>query len=144
MGGFMFNGLFLGISTLVCLIGLIGLLVLLAFKDKDSTSIGRILSQVTSAKWILTVLAGISFLMFSASVVIVIIHQRDKIDTALAVSMMGNLLILIQSVYNLYFNRKDDQKLNSSDQSNDNSPQLKKPQFTNTIPPIEIKPPEQK
>jgi len=146
MEGFMFNGMFLGIATLLSIVGAIGLLVLLALKDKDGDSIGRILAQVTSAKWILTVLAGLSFLFFAASVVIVIIHQRDKIEPALAVSMMGNLLILIQSVYNMYFNRKDINTLpvlNPQDQPTDTM-QAKKPQFTNTIPPMEIKPPEQK
>jgi len=130
---FMFNGLFLGISVIVCILGVISLLVLLACKDKSGDSIGRILSQVTSARWILTVLAGISFLLFCASVAIVIIHQRETIDNALAVSMMANLLILIQSVYNMYFNKKPEN-------GNGSNPDVS----SSEIKTLEVKPPEQK
>ena len=56
---FMFNGLFLGISTIICLLSIIFMIVVMAFKDTKSISI--ILKQILSARWILAVLAGISF-----------------------------------------------------------------------------------
>jgi DMSO reductase anchor subunit len=128
------HGLVFGISILLIISGLIGFFILLAVKTKDSNSISKIVAQVTSARWILTVLAGISFLLFSASVVIVIVHQRDKIEPALAVSMMANLLILVQSVYNMYFHRKDGGNGNGLNPNSDNT-------FQDNL---QAKPPEQK
>lgn len=108
--GFMFNGLFLGSALLAVIIGVMILFGVLAFKD--TKSIERVLSQMTSARWILAVLAvlaGIAFLFFCASLVVGIIAQREKLEVKDIMAMMGLLLLVIQGVYKDYFNSKRDE-----------------------------------
>lgn len=105
--GFMFNGLFLGSALLAVIIGVMILFGVLAFKD--TKSIERVLSQMTFARWILAVLAGIAFLFFCASLVVGIIAQREKLEVKDIMAMMGLLLLVIQGVYKDYFNSKRDE-----------------------------------
>lgn len=100
---FMFNGLFLGISTIICLLSIIFMIVVMALKDTKSISV--ILKQILSARWLLAVLAGISFLAFCAATTIAVVAQRDAFKPETIVSILGMLLLVIQGVYKDYFHR---------------------------------------
>ena len=103
---FMFNGLFLGISALICILAVIFMVVIMALKDTKNISV--ILKQILSARWILAVLAGISFLAFCASTTIAVVAQRDAFKPETIVSILGMLLLVIQGVYKDYFHRTRD------------------------------------
>lgn len=78
---------------------------------KDTGSISKVLSQVTSARWILTVMAGAAFLLFSIAVFSALIAQKAKVEQETLVAIFGSLLLVIQGVYKDYFNRsREDNK----------------------------------
>ena len=132
--GFMFNGMFLGVSLLICILGIMILLGVLAFRD--TKSIARVLGQMTSARWILAVMAGVAFVFFCGSVVITIISQRMEFKPETIIAMLGSLLLVIQGVYKDYFNAKSTESFGNGNGSDGlPTPELKKP---------EIKPPEVK
>ena len=123
---FMFNGLFLGSSLLICIIGIISLLGVLAFKD--TKSIALVIGQVMSARWILAVFAGIAFLFFCAAVVVAIISQRMEFKPETIVSILGMLLLVIQGVYKDYFQAKNIEGKNGNGIV-DSPPEAKKPEI---------------
>ena len=115
---FMFNGLFLGVVAILALIGVIIMIVTMCFKDPGN--IPQVLRQILSARWILAVMAGVSFVAFCAAVAIAMIAQRMDFKPEVIVSVLGMLLLVIQGVYKDYFHRsrENDNGGDSTIQSN--------------------------
>ena len=65
----------------------------------------RLVSQATSGRWILTVLAGGAFFLFSFALALVFIKERADFKPETIVAMFSALLLVIQGVYKDYFNR---------------------------------------
>lgn len=61
-----------------------------------------VVNQISSGRWILTILAGISFLLFSMAVAYTIFKNKEfKPETIVA--MFSTVLVVIQNVFNNYF-----------------------------------------
>ena len=71
-------------------------------------NLDRFVSQVTSGRWILTVLAGLAFFAFCLMLVVMGIMLRSQFKAETIVSMFASLLIIIQGVYKDYFYRSRD------------------------------------
>lgn len=80
----------------------------------------RVVSQMSSGRWILTVLAGAAFFVFSIAIAYVIVKQRIEFKPETLVAMFSALLLVVQSVYHLYFNK--DGNGDSQDGGNDSPP----------------------
>jgi hypothetical protein len=65
----------------------------------------RVVSQMSSGRWILTVLAGAAFFAFSIAIAYVIVKQHTEFKPETLVAMFSALLLVVQSVYHLYFNK---------------------------------------
>jgi len=65
----------------------------------------RVVRQFSSGRWILTVLAGWAFFLFSVGIVYVIVKQRAEFKPETIVAMFSALLLVVQGVYHLYFNK---------------------------------------
>ena len=89
----------------------------------------RLVSQGTSGRWLLTVLAGMSFAAFSIVLAYVIAKQRAEFKPETLVAMFSALLLVVQGVYKDFFHNNGD---TSSDiDSSDIHPQIQPP-----IPPM--------
>ena len=75
----------------------------------------KIANQVTSARWILTVLAGIAFLVFAFTVSYVICRTYTQFKPETLIAMFSALLLVIQGCYKDYFSRGDRQNNNGND-----------------------------
>jgi len=102
----LFNGLFLGISVVLALLGVLAMIIIMCFKD--TANIAPVLRQVLSARWVLAVLAGVAFVGFCAAIVICIVSLRMQFKPETLISVLGMLLLVIQGVYKDYFNRQRD------------------------------------
>lgn len=83
-----------------------------------TTKSDRFINQTTSARWILTILAGVSFFAFSMAVAYVILKQRMDFKPETVIAMFSSLLLIIQGVYKDYFH-KINGDANNSNSSND-------------------------
>lgn len=61
----------------------------------------RFVSQATSARWILAVLAGLGFIGFTFTVSVILWSIRSTIKAEAAVAMFSALLLVIQGVLGL-------------------------------------------
>jgi len=75
----------------------------------------RFVHQATSGRWILTVLAGASFFLFSIGLAYVIVKQRVEFKPETLVAMFSALLLVIQGVYKDYFSKNTDGEKTDSD-----------------------------
>ena len=66
----------------------------------------RFVSQVTSGRWILTVLAGAAFFGFCVALCFIAVKERADFKPETIVAMFSALLLVIQGVYKDYFNRE--------------------------------------
>ena len=121
---FMFNGLFWGLSVLACVLSVMIMICVMAFKDTHNIS--KILGQILSARWILAVLAGIAFLAFCAAITVAIVSQRMEFKPEVIVSVLGMLLLVIQGVYKDYFHRNRENE-GSNNGNGDNGAEAKPP-----------------
>lgn len=76
----------------------------------DRPILRRFSLQLSSGKWILTVLAGIAFSAFSMGLVYIMIKQRGDFKSETLVAMFSSLLLVIQGVYKDYFNKNGEDK----------------------------------
>jgi hypothetical protein len=102
----------LGVLFLLSVIGVIVSMIALVFKDTGS--IARVIAQVTSGRWILTVLAGVAFAFLVAGITMVIIATKTQFKPETIVAMFSSVLLVIQGVYKDYFNRSRDDRENGS------------------------------
>lgn len=65
----------------------------------------RFVSQATSGRWILTILAGGSFFLFCLALSLVVYKSRAQFKPETIVAMFSAVLLVIQGVYKDYFNR---------------------------------------
>ena len=68
----------------------------------------RLVSQGTSGRWILTILAGFSFFIFAVSLSYVMLKQRTEFKPETLVAMFSSLLLVISNVFKEYFNKNGD------------------------------------
>ena len=68
----------------------------------------RFVGQVTSGRWILTVLAGLSFFSFTLALSYVVLKQRAEFKPETLVAMFSALLLVVQGVYKDYFTKGSD------------------------------------
>jgi hypothetical protein len=68
----------------------------------------RVVTQSTSGRWILTVLAGWAFFAFCMVFGYVMVKQRMEFKPETLVAMFSALLLVIQGVYKDYFNKNGD------------------------------------
>jgi hypothetical protein len=73
-------------------------------------AIQRITNQLTSGRWLLTVLAGLAFFAFAGALSYLIIKQRTEFKAETVVAMFSALLLVIQGVYKDYFHRNGDKE----------------------------------
>lgn len=69
------------------------------------TKLDRVLSQVFSGRWILTVLAGLSYAAFTTAVCYAMYKNPEQFKAETLVAMFSALLLIAQGVYKDYFNR---------------------------------------
>ena len=72
-----------------------------------ATKSDKFINQVTSGRWILSIIAGIAFFVFSITVSYVIIKTFDAFKPETLIAMFSSLLLVIQSVYKDYFAKLD-------------------------------------
>lgn len=65
----------------------------------------RVLAQITSGRWILTVMAGAAFFGFCVAIALVVYKSRTQFKPETIVAMFSTALLVIQGVYKDYFNR---------------------------------------
>lgn len=101
----------LGMGLSFLLISIIAVIVAATMITRGSKNGERLrmIKQVTSAKWLLTVGAMISFLGLSLGVFIILVSMRYKMEPATAVALFANVLLIVQGVYKDYFSRKKDE-----------------------------------
>ena len=80
----------------------------MANEVRTMTKTDRFVTQTTSGRWILTVIAGISFLIFSIATAYCVIKRRNDIDTGALITMVMSLLLVVQSVYKDFFHKPND------------------------------------
>lgn len=68
----------------------------------------RLVGQLSSGRWILTVLAGWAFFGFAICLSYVILKQRTEFKPETLVAMFSALLLVIQGVYKDYFHKNGD------------------------------------
>jgi len=97
----------LGMGLLFLLVSIIAIVVAAALITKGSKNGERLrmIKQATSGRWLLTVGAMMSFLGLSLGVFIVLVSMRYQLNTATAVALFSNVLLIIQGVYKDYFRR---------------------------------------
>ena len=79
-------------------------------ETKDQRISKRITTQFTSGRWLLTVMAGTSFLVFSLALAYIMYRQKIEFKPETIVAMFSSLLLVIQGVYKDYFYKNGDDK----------------------------------
>lgn len=129
------HGLWIGLSTGLVLLGFVTTCLILAFRDTKQVS--RVLGQITSARWLLAVMAGVAFVMFCVAVALTILAQKETFKPETVVALVGSLLLVIQGVYKDYFHRSREADPAEGDGSALPPPERKLPE----VKPPEVKPP---
>ena len=87
----------------------------------DTRKMDRVVGQLSSGRWILTVLAGWAFFTFCMALGYVMVKQRTEFKPETLVAMFSALLLVIQGVYKDYFHKNGDSNVdNIGDGNNGN------------------------
>jgi len=62
--------------------------------------------KLLSGRFILTVVGAICFYKFSNTICKIMVAKQDSIDTAVVISLLTNLLIIVSNIFTFYFVRK--------------------------------------
>lgn len=78
----------------------------------------KFINQLTSGRWLLTMLAGLAYFIFSVTVSYVIVKTYTQFKPETLVAMFSALLIIATGVYKDYFNKIRDGNGNDSENGN--------------------------
>jgi hypothetical protein len=65
----------------------------------------RITKQMSSGKWILTVLAGWSFVLFVIAICAIMWSRRTEFTAVILVGLFGQVMLVVQNVFKDYFSK---------------------------------------